>query len=97
MREIAENASLFIFGTNEYMAIGGGGWVTIVTSPAYLFSVIVCKKEIHMIRTRYGLSLDRSLSKGTTGLCFTFDNKPLTGTQNETFEVRSLEVFAFIQ
>jgi hypothetical protein len=42
----------------------------------------------------YGLSLDESLSKGTTGCCKTFNNPPIGG--RPTFEVRNLEIWAII-
>lgn len=45
--------------------------------------------------TRNAITLDRSLVKGTTGRCLTFENPPLTNDGQETFEVRQIEVFTF--
>jgi hypothetical protein len=42
-----------------------------------------------------GLFLDELLVKGETGHCKTFDNDPLTGNKTKTFDIHTVEVFAF--
>ena len=82
MREINENASLFIFGSYKYLAIGGGGQVIFLNN-------------ILMYRVHFGLSLDEDLAKGTTGKCLTFANEPLNGKPAGLFNVKTIEVWSF--
>ncbi|KAI8613173.1 TLD-domain-containing protein [Chytriomyces sp. MP71] len=42
-----------------------------------------------------GLWLNEDLSYGRTGTCLTFENSPLTGTQEQQFDCLNVEVFAF--
>ncbi|KAI3644838.1 hypothetical protein MP228_011002 [Amoeboaphelidium protococcarum] len=69
VKALTDGASLFISGTNKYMAIGGGG-------------------------AHFGLSIDESLTKGTTNTCKTFHNKSLHS--RHSFEIKSIEVWHFM-
>ncbi|KAJ3018397.1 UNVERIFIED_CONTAM: hypothetical protein HDU68_011172 [Siphonaria sp. JEL0065] len=42
-----------------------------------------------------GLWLNGDLSYGTTGTCSTFENGPLTGNQEKSFDCLNVEIFAF--
>jgi hypothetical protein len=97
------NTSSFVYAGNKEIIVGGGGGYV----NSYFHGTFCCASILSFplltpalfvfffFRSGQALWLSQDLSKGSTGSCATFDNKPLCNPTK--FEISVVEVFSFRQ